>query len=218
MAYIVAENGHSKKPLLKRSFTGGMYNTVCFPFNITDAELTSIFGEGYELIEMTSATMEGTVLNLNFAPVDLSQDTYGRPYLIKPTHDVVNPLFNSHTVYKSISHLTAAGTAADFIGSFIAGEVPAGEDNLFLGPNNLLYFSQTATPIKGTRAYFRVKVPNPAQAISRARIVTGGKVATEINLVNESAKVGGSEKVIENGHLFIIRDGVRYNALGVRVK
>lgn len=219
MAYIVAENGNSKKPLLKRSFTGGMYNTVCFPFNnITDAELTSIFGEGYELIEMTSATMEGTVLNLNFAPVDLSQDTYGRPYLIKPTHDVVDPLFNSHTIYASTSHLTASGEKADFIGSFIKSEVPAGENNLFLGQNNTLYFAESNTPIKGMRAWFRVNVSNPAQAISRARIVKNEQVVTEINLVNESDKIGGSEKILENGHLFIIRDGVRYNALGVRVK
>ena len=218
MAYIVAENEHSKKPLLKRSFKGGMYNTVCFPFNnITDAELTSIFGEGYELIEMTSATMVGTVLNLNFAPVDLSQDTYGRPYLIKPTHDVVNPLFSSHTIYASTTHLIASGEKADFIGSFIKGEVPAGEDNLFLGPNNLLYFSDSATPIKGMRAWFKVKVSNPQHVIQHARIVTGGQVVTSINLVNGDI-VNETVKTIENGQLVIIRDGVRYNALGVRVK
>lgn len=220
MQNIIDLNGKSRKPLLKRSFKGGMYNTVLFPFNgVTDEELITIFGAGYELLEMISATLDGNTLNLNFASVDLSQHTYGRPYLIKPTQDVVNPLFNSHTIYKSTSHLTAEGSAADFIGSFIKGEVPAGEDNLFLGPDNLLYFSQTATPIKGMRAYFRVKgVANPAQAIKRARIVTGGQVATEINLVNESAKIGKSAKIIENGQLVIIRDGIRYNVMGAMIK
>lgn len=218
MTYINEKNGESMKPLLKRTFKGGMYNTVCFPFNnVKDDELTTIFGAGYELLEMTSATLDGNTLNLNFTSVDLAQDTYGRPYLIKPTQDVVNPLFNSHTIYKSTSHLTAEGTVADFIGSFIKSEVPAGEDNLFLGPNDLLYFSSTATPIKGMRAWFKVKVSNPQHVIQHARIVTGGQVVTSIDLVNGDI-VNETVKTIENGQLVIIRDGVRYNAMGIRLQ
>ena len=218
MAYINEKNGESMKPLLKRTFKGGMYNTVCFPFNnVTDEELTTIFGAGYELLEMTSATLDGNTLNLNFASVDLSQHTYGRPYLIKPTQDVVNPLFNSHTIYKSTSHLTVTGTAADFIGSFIKSEVPAGEDNLFLGPNDLLYFSSSATPIKGMRAWFKVKVPNPQHVIQHARIVKGEQVITSINLIDGNM-ANETVKTIENGQLVIIRDGVRYNAMGIRLQ
>ena len=216
MAYINDKNGQSMKPLLKRSFKGGMYNTVCFPFNnVTDAELTSIFGEGYKLLELNTATFDGTVLNLHFEEVDLNADTYGRPYLIKPTQDVTNPLFNSHTIYKSTSHLTKECDAADLIGSFIMSEVPAGESYLFIGLEDQLYFSKTATPIKGMRAYFDVKVPGAAQAVKRARIITQEQVATEISLVNGEI-VDGTVKTIENGQLVIIRDGVRYNVMGIR--
>lgn len=216
MAYINELNGKSRKPLLKRTFKGGMYNTVCFPFNnVTDAELAEIFGEGYELIELTSATMDGNTLNLVFDNVNLSADTYGRPYLIKPTQDVENPLFNSHTIYKSTSHLTKEGDAANFIGSFIAGEVPAGDQNLFLGPNDLLYFSQNATPIKGMRAYFHVKVPGAANNVKAARIVKGTQVITEIDLVGADSK---AIKTIENGQLVITIDGVRYNVMGTKIQ
>ena len=216
MAYINELNGQSRKPLLKRTFKGGMYNTVCFPFNnVTDAELVNLFGEGYELLELSSATLNGTELNLIFANVDLSADTYGRPYLIKPTQDVENPLFNSHTIYKSTSHLTKECDAANFIGSFIAGEVPAGDQNLFLGPNDLLYFSQNATPIKGMRAYFHVKVPGAANNVKAARIVKGTQVITEINLVGADSK---AIKTIENGQLIITIDGVRYNVMGTKIQ
>ncbi len=216
MQNIIDLNGQSRKPLFKRSFKGGMYNTVLFPFkNMTDAELTNIFGEGYELIELTSASLEGSVLNLNFSPVDLSQDTYGRPYLIRPTKDVTNPLFNSHTIYKSTSHLVKSCDAVDFVGSFIKSEVPAGENNLFLGQNNMLYFSQTATPIKGTRAYFRVNVPGGANMVKAARIVTSQNATTDINLVEQGVQ---TQKIMENGQLFIIKNGVKYNAMGQMVK
>ena len=217
MQYIIDANGQSRKPLLKRSFKANMYSTILFPFNgVTDEELTSIFGAGYELLEMTSAELEGNTLNLNFAPVDLSQNTYGTPYLIKPTQDVVNPMFSSKTIYASTSHLIVEGTNADFIGSYIKGEVPAGENNLFLGPDDLLYFSQTATPIKGMRAYFQVKgVSNPSQAIKRARIVTKENNATAIELVNSEKQ---TLKTIQNGQLIIIRDGVQYNVMGIMIK
>ena len=216
MQNIIDLNGQSRKPLLKRSFKGGMYNTVLFPFNnVSDAELTEIFGAGYELLELTSATMDGNTLNLVFGNVDLSADTYGRPYLIKPTQDVENPLFHSHTIYKSISHLVKEGDAANFIGSFIAGEVPAGDQNLFLGPNDLLYFSQTATPIKGMRAYFHVKVPGAANNVKAARIVKGTQVITEIDLVGADSK---AVKTIENGQLIITIDGVRYNVMGTKIQ
>ena len=221
MAYINEKNGLSMKPLLKRSFRSGMFNTVCFPFNgVTAGELESIFGAGYVLLEMSSATLADNVLTLNFSNVDLSGATYGRPYLIKPTQDVVNPLFNSHTIYKSTSHLVAAGANANFVGSFIKGTVPAGEDNLFLGANDLLYFSEDATTIKGMRAYFQIHDVPSGAPIRQARIVEQGNVVTALEFVNgewqEVKSANGTIKTIENGQLILIRDGKRYNVMGVR--
>lgn len=221
MAYIDEKNGQSMKPLLKRSFRSGMFNTVCFPFNgVTAGELESIFGAGYELLEMSSATLADNVLTLNFSPVSLSSDTYGRPYLIKPTKDVVNPLFNSHTIYKSTSHLVANGDNANFVGSFIKGTIPAGEDNLFLGANDLLYFSEAATTIKGMRAYFQIHDVPSGAPIRQARIVEQGNVVTALEFINgewqEIKSANGTIKTIENGQLILIRDGKRYNVMGVR--
>ena len=218
MQYITDLNGQSRKPLLKRSFKANMYNTVIFPFNgVSDAELTTIFGAGYELLAMTSAVLEDNTLNLNFTAVDLSQNTYGTPYLIKPTQDVVNPMFSSKTIYASTSHLTQSSTNADFIGSYVKGEVPAGENNLFLGQNNLLYFSDYATPIKGMRAYFQVKgVPHPSQAIKHANIIANDQVVTSIDFTKgENNKV---MKAIENGQLIIIRNGERFTVQGQRIQ
>ncbi len=221
MAYINEKNGASMKPLLKRSFKGGMYNTVCFPFNgVTAAELETIFGAGYELLEMSSATLADGVLTLNFSNVDLSAATYGRPYLIKPTQDVVNPLFNSHTIYKSTSHLTTNGTNANFVGSFIKGTIPAGENNLFLGANNLLYFPTGDIDIKGTRAYFVVHDVS-AGVIQRARIVHGSQVATEIEFAEQpqtNTYNSLTYKTIENGQIIIVRDGTYYNTLGNKIR
>ena len=218
-AYINAMNGQKKKIVLNRTFKGGMYNTICLPFTDWMSSVKSIFGgDEVELLELSSAELDGNTLNLNFTtPSELG---HGRPYLIKPTHDVANPMWTNdggRTINSATGYNTQSCTNADFIGSFIKSEVPAGENNLFLGPNDLLYFSQTATPIKGTRAYFQLKgISHPQQAIKHARIVKGTQVITEIDLVKDVKNA--SIKTIENGQLVIIRDGIRYNAMGIRLQ
>lgn len=221
-ADIIAANDQAKTPTLKRSFTGGMFNTICVPFNVSSStELTGLFGSGFELVEMKNATIEGDVLYLEFgAPA--SNIAYGRPYLIKPTKDVINPVFRSHTIQKSTNHLVVDGTAAQFIGNFVKQEITVDENDLFLGADNKLYWApaESEITIKGFRGYFHIK--SGSGAPKRARLIMeGGQVATEIELVDGALPDVIDDKVhklIENGQLVIIRDGVYYNAFGVRVK
>ena len=64
------------------------------------------------------------------------------------------------------------------------------------------------------RAYFHVKGA-AAAAAKRARIVTKENTATAIDLVNGEKK---ALKRIENGQVIIIRDGIRYNVMGVKLQ
>jgi len=202
-------------PILKRSFVAGMYNTICVPFDSYDSELTSIFGAGYELLALESATLTDGVLVLNFQTVAGNSFAAGTPYLIKPTQDVVNPQFSKHTIHMYASNHVQHGGAADFIGTYIQKQLNADYD-LFLGQNNILHFpSSTSAPLKGLRAYFHVTAAN-AQAIKRARIVTQEQVITEIDLVNGENQ--GLIKTIENGQLIINLDGIRYNIMGGKIK
>lgn len=209
---------NTNKILLKRSFRAGMYNTVCLPFNVSSgSEMTNIFGEGYELLELDEATVEGEVLTLSFT-TPASNIYHGHPYLIKPTKDVLNPIFNAHTISKSTSYNTVEKTNASFIGTFIKQNIAADENNLYLGSNNALYFSSEAVTIKGLRAYFAVD-PS-AGAPTRARIVKQEETVTEVELVEGALPeaFGNVQKLIENGQLIIVKDGAHYNAFGVRVK
>ena len=214
-AYINAVDGEDMKVVLNRTFTGGMYNTICLPFTDWMSSVKAIFGDDVKLLELSTAELDGNTLNLIFTtPTELG---HGRPYLIKPAQDVKNPIWNGRTINASTGYNTKSCANADFIGSFIAGEVPAGEDNLFLGPENLLYFYDAATPIKGTRAYFHIKgVPHPSQSIKHAKIITNAQVVTSIDFTKgENNKV---MKAIENGQLIIIRNGERFTVQGQRIQ
>lgn len=199
-----------------RTIVADMYNTICLPFDVNEAQLKAIFGSDVELKQLSSAELNGEELDLIFD--DVTSGIYrGTPYLIKTSSNVVNPTFVDVEIKEKTGQATSC-TNADFIGSFIKGEVPAGENNLFLGPNDLLYFSQDPTPIKGMRAWFQVKgIPNPSLVIKRANIVTKKDEATNIEIVNSQDSAVKSQKLIRDGQLIIIRDGVQYNVMGVKI-
>lgn len=213
---IAAAAGNTYTFLLKRSFEADRYYTICIPVSSWNSELKLAFGDDYELWQMTSATQSGDEINLNFDKCNDDGFEAGIPYIIKPSVDVQNPIFhNSKTIYNATWNNTQEFTAANFIGTFYKDEIEAGVNNLYLQNNDLYYSASNDTPIKGTRAWIRIK---PAGAAGvRARIVLGGKVATDINLVNGEL-TNGVVKTIENGQLVIIRDGVRYNVMGIVIE
>ena len=214
---IGTNNGKAFNATLTRTLTAGRYNTICLPFAVNASEMARVF-PGAKVKELTSSSIEedGFVLNLNFD--DATTLAAGTPYLIQPAATVVNPLFLGVTIDETLR--PSETTNADFIGNFVKAEVPAGEDNFFLGTDNKLYYSNDATPIKGLRAYIAVK--GGAGAPKRARMVMDGEnITTDIELVgnSETAPVNSNvRKVITNGQLIVIKDGAQYNTLGIRVK
>lgn len=197
---------------LTRSLVAGMYNTICLPFAVSAAEMSRVF-PGAVVKELTSSSIEEGefVLNLNFSTV--SEMEAGKPYLIKPAANITNPKFIGVTINKTLNSVNTA--RANFIGNFVKGTILADENNLFMGANNTLYFPTVDTEILGMRAYFVIH-DAPAGVIQRARIVEADApaVTTDINRV----EVNGSVKTIENGQLVIIRDGKKYNVMGIRMK
>ena len=217
--YLTAHLDETANIQITRTLLPGMYNTICLPFPVNSiAQLQNALGCEVELLKMSDAVIEegGFVLTLTFT-TDGSM-YQGSPYLIKPAKKVVNPVFKDVTI-----KATTAGSRhyneTYCIGTLISSEVPAGANNLFLGSENKLYFSDAATPIKGMRAYFRIDETVPAP--SRARIVAHEEVVTEVELVNGTLPDTFGEKAVKqinNGQLLIIRNGAYYNVMGQIVK
>lgn len=203
---------------LERSLVAGMYNTICLPFAVSASEVERVFGAA-KIIGLTSSSIEegDFVLNLNFD--DVTEMVAGTPYLIKPAANISNPKFLGVTINNTLHNVET--DRVDFIGNFVAGTIPAGEDNLFLGANDMLYFSPTQDmPILGMRAYFNIHDVS-AGAVRRARIVAWENVVTEIEFtLPDDTNTPNSmiQKRVENGQLLIIREGATYNAFGVRIR
>lgn len=214
-AWIANVGGAAANVQLIRTFKGGVYNSICVPFEAPMSKIKAAFGDDVELLYLEDANMSGDILNLVFAN---APDFYqGTPYLIKPSADVVNPEFaNVNLLAAEAASTSHTGWPASFKGTFVKQTIDANENNLYLGTDNKLYFSNNDVTIKGLRAYFNVNIPNPQQVIKHARIVTQGQVVTDVELVG--AENQGILKTIENGQVIIIRDGIRYNVMGTKIQ
>lgn len=198
---------------MTRSFTSAQYNTICLPFGLANAQLQYIFGEGYDLEELTGSSLDGDLLNLEFT--SRTTLTAGKPYLLKPGNDVVDPSFSAVKI-AATAPVDVETENVDFKGTFSPTELQGGNKNLlFLGAGNELFWPASTGNIKAFRAYFEVK--GAAQKVAkRARIVQKENTTTGVDKV--SAKFGESDKLLRNGQLLIIRDNKTYNVLGQPVQ
>lgn len=137
---------------LKRSLTPAQWNTFCVPFTISADVIAEKFGAG--TLVYTFGSMNGNVMN--FAAATTIEA--GKPYIVKPTNEVVDPTFTGVNIVAS----DPVKLGAD--GFFMQGTYGAKTDlttdgtNLFLGDGNKFYkpSGTTTAKMKGLRAFFIV--------------------------------------------------------------
>lgn len=137
---------------LKRTLSPEHWNSFCVPFAISADVIAEKFGAGTQIF--TFGSMNGNVMNFDHSTTIEA----GKPYIVKPTKEVVDPSFTS----VNIEATAAKKVGAD--GYFMQGIYSAKTDlttdgtNLFLGDGNKFYkpAGTTTARMKGLRAFFIV--------------------------------------------------------------
>lgn len=212
-AVISAANNQFVNASLTRSWLAdGYYSTLCLPFDLSDSQITSVFGSSTEVAQLTSSSIDDEEITITFTSA--SSIEAGKPYIIKPTLNAVNPVFSGVTIQDiDVEDEKAATTYVDFIGTLSPTYLAASEDILFLGANNAIGWPAAAGYLKGMRAYFQLhSLPAGAPALRHARLIAPGhSTPTTLDETNENKNI---QKRLENGQLIIIRDGKKYNVIG----
>jgi hypothetical protein len=213
-AWVANVGGAAVDVQMTRTILGGMYNTICLPFSLNSTKCKALFGNDVELYTLGSATLCGDILNLQF---DVASDIHkGTPVLIKTSTNIVDPLFEGVTIERETADHTQRGIV-DFRGTFVSMDFNSGDQVLLLLSNNNLAYPQSNKTLKGFRAYFQISGGAASAPVVRgARIIAGEQVVTAIDLVETQNET--VQKVIENGQLIIIKDGVRYNVMGIQIQ
>ena len=210
-AVIEANKGKTVNVQLNRTFIANDgYYTICLPFDLAASEI----GTAYQINSVTDYDKKRGFYVVFNTVTDLEA---GQPYLIEPK-DLTNPIFEDVTIENttgaSAREVTGAGIKMAFTGIINGGEETTdGITEYWVGDNGYLY-NNTTTKL-GLRAFFTI-TDDQGQSIRDllSRVVTREDEATGFEHITTTDK---ALKVINKGQLLIIRNGVKYNAQGVRL-
>lgn len=157
-----AADGHPRTISLLRTLVGGEWNSFCVPFDVSAEMIASVFGQGTQVKVLVYSSMDGDGLTVGFS--DASSIEAGKPYLIMPSSDTQNPLFEN--VYLSTATTTASTTVADFVPVIKPKTDFTARDKtvLFFAGDGTLSFPSEDGTLYGFRAYIQLKgaaVPDP---------------------------------------------------------
>ena len=147
-----------------RTLTANNWNTLCLPFNLSSAQIASIFGNGTKVKTLSSYSSNTTTVTVSFA--DAATIEAGKPYIIKPTNTVENPVFADVTIDNTMNDVTVGG--ATFKGTYGPVVLPANNKRRLFLANNTLWYPTAELTVRTCRAYFELtnEVPETAGAPS----------------------------------------------------
>lgn len=210
--------------IVNRSFTAGNLYTLVLPFS-ADATMTATKLPGTLTKLNNTIVKENGDLRVNF--VNASTIEAGVPYLYEPSANVANPAFEGVMVDKDLYPTEPADGKAKYYGIYAPMDgtaIHAITNGYVMGSDQYLYSvadlpsSQT---MKALRGYFVLNFPDQPSSAPKPR----AKIVFNSNETQTTTGIGELEeehvqckKVIENGILYIIRDGKMYNVQGQLVK
>lgn len=148
---VANRNGYTVNVNLTRSLSNQYWNTFCVPFDISAEKVTDIFGTGTLITEFTG--VEGTTMMLTEANAIAA----GKPYLIKPANNVVNPSFTDVKITAAAPQKVTFGDYS-FTGVYGPTTINTDGTDLFVTSTGGLSkpADNTKNTIKGMRAYITV--------------------------------------------------------------
>ena len=223
-ASIAKTNKQYETVEIYRNLQAGMYNTICLPFGINSLEGTLY--QGASVMKFVGTTIEKVggedVLKLNFQELEFQgADTMqaGVPYLIKPTKDITEPVRVSGVFTDATSiagkSIQPTNSVATFRGITDPTLIEKNPKILFLVANNRLATASSTGQMLGNRAYF--VLDNTQNLPKRSVISIVKSTSAGIEEIYNTYQTE-AYKMLYNGMIVIVRDGVMYDLMGKRIK
>ena len=197
-----------------RTMVPGMYNTLCLPFALNSLKGTCL--EGAEVLEYShSEDLDGDIL-LYFDAV--TKMKAGVPYLVEPQEDIDVLEFMGVQITETDEEIVGEpdGNGISFNGILAPKTLTANEKSiLFLVSGNRLAWANTTAEMYGMRGYFVVPNGKYNKLSTRAYISTKESETTDLQ---QTSAIKVATKFIQNGVLYIQREGEVYTIMGTKVQ
>ena len=186
----------------RSGLTNGKFGTICLPYDVAEGNYT-----GATFYKVAERTTEYVTLE------EVTSLTAGVAYIFEATGTEINCTYTEGTKVDA----PAAATAANVLqGVFELTAIPTG--SWFLNGNQL-WCSTGSQTAAANRAYLTDITPAKSAPVSgrrRINMAIQANAPTAVDYVQGDKEHG--MKVLRNGQLYIIKNGVKYNAQGQIVK
>lgn len=192
----------------ERAFAHMQLNTLCFPYQIDSYTGATFYTLTYKV--MSGEEVQEVILDEHEGAL-----VAGHPYFYIPEAGYDKLVCNYSG--SDVEALTIDGVVGSYNDN---ADVPA---DSYVTYNGQIRKAGTGVTLGEYRAYIDMSLvsatPTPAMAGRRRLSIRNADApAGTTDFENVSATFGGSQKILRNGQLFIIRDGKTYNAQGQLVK
>ena len=193
-----------------RTVTNGNYGTICLPYGSSSYAGADFYEIAYAEIKAGDAT--GLYLDQIEEGAAL---VAGKPYIFKATADILIVTYEGAIVDAPVAgDAGLTGTLVDIP----ANDVLVGN---YIIAQNKFWDASVENYLNANRAYINKTIllqTEPKSLVPGRRRVSMGETSENGATGVENTMIApNSLKVIENGQLIIIRDGVKYNAQGQKL-
>ena len=211
---VITENAEKTVNVqVNRTFEANKgYYTICLPFDLAAEKIG-------KALQINSVTENVAEQGMNVVFTEVTNLVAGQPYLVLPSENLTNPIFENVEIVNTTGETTATVTGAGINITFTGiingvGEKTDGETEYYVGDKGWLYNGKVDK--LGLRAFFTITDAAGQEVKNiRARVVTREDAATGFENITNGENT--TIKLIENGQLIIIRNGEKFNAQGVRL-
>ena len=194
---------------VNRQFATGNIYTLSLPFALDNVE--EIFGNGtsvYQFSALTKNASEELVLYFD----KVTSIAAATPYLIEPAQAVDGFTVENATISTTPNNISFTADATKVTMKPILSATAGSETNgeYWLAADRYLY--NNVNTLLSLRALFNISTVSGMPP--RCRVALGENAETAVEEITTTVI---PTKVIENGQLIIIRDGIKYNAQGQKL-
>ena len=178
---------NAKVELIGRTLNKDKWNTLCVPFDISDP--TTVFGTGVKVKTLSGYTNDGTTVTISFT--DAATIEAGKPYIVMPTTNITNPVFNDVTI-NNIMQDVIISNAATFKGNYAPVPLSANDTKKLFLANNMLYYPTGSVTVMPFRAYFELTSDVPTASGAPNLVIDFGETTGVGELRTENRRIENS--------------------------
>ena len=193
---------------MRRALKKDDWNTICLPYSLTSDEISPLFGSGTKVETFSDLEYNSETNSYTMKFSAATEITAGTPYLIKPSKDVSNNIYEikdrtiactSETYVPTGTSQTAANNTTltmqgEYNKRMITPFDVTESENIYVISGDKIYHVNSDVEMKGFRCYFVAKESTTggsgalgSSMFSNAKVIHSDGTSTDLRLIDAEA-------------------------------